>query len=364
MKALILVGGFGTRLRPITCTRPKPLIPVVNEPIIRRMIRLLQKCSITDVVLGVHYRSQQLQDDLGDGRKLGVAIHYSEEEEPLGTAGPIKLAEDLLKDDKFFVLNSDIVSSLDYLHLIKTHNISSTIGTLALYEVEDPRRFGVVELDEEDRVTRFVEKPSTRKHAKSLINAGAYILTPEIFSYIPSGVPCSLEREIFPQLVEERQLSGYVFQGYWTDTGRPEDYLDANKLIMEYEGVTQEIDPSSDVSDQAVLRPPLIIGKNCKIMAGCRIGPYTVMGDNNIIKENSSLSHSITFEHVRIGEHCSISDTILGEGVRIGKRTKVNGITVIGDYVEIDSDLTIHAGVKICPWKNIKQSISEAANIM
>ncbi len=362
MKALILVGGFGTRLRPLTCTRPKPLLPIANEPIICRMIRQLKVCGVTDIVLAVHYRADQLKSELGTGKDMGVSIHYSLEKEPLGTAGPIKLAESFLEDAPFFVLNSDIVSSLDYAKLKQSHLNGTLTGTLALYTVSDPTRFGVVKVNEKNQITQFIEKPLKTRGTRHLINAGAYIFNPEILSYIPSGVPCSLEREIFPKLVDENQLIGHLFKGYWTDTGKPIDYLQANRLILQQENIEHR-NNTQGIDQHVTIIPPVVLGQNCVIKTKCKIGPFVSIGNNVSINEQTTVSESIILSNTKIGKQTTIEKTILGENVEIGNSVRIKGLVVIGDFVTIKDKVTIHDGVTIYPKKTVKKDILNSVEI-
>ncbi|MCJ7730864.1 nucleotidyltransferase family protein, partial [Candidatus Bathyarchaeota archaeon] len=231
MKTLVLAGGFGTRLRPLSCSRPKALFPIANKPLIDYTLESLSKADVETVILSVYYMAESLVRYLGP-TKYNLGILYSREQRPLGTGGPIKKAKDMLNGEKFMVMNGDLLTDLDYKQLINYHEEKGGIATVALTQVNDPYRYGSVELDWEGRITRFVEKPEFGMAPSNLINAGIYILEPEIFDYIPDGKKIRIETDVFPKLAEEQKLYGFESHGFWMDIGEPVDYLAANAAVL------------------------------------------------------------------------------------------------------------------------------------
>ncbi|RLI02968.1 hypothetical protein DRO31_02915, partial [Candidatus Bathyarchaeota archaeon] len=230
LKTLVLAGGFGTRLRPLSCSRPKALFPVANKPLIDYTLESLSEAGVETVVLAVYYMAESLVRYLGP-TKNDLGILYLREQRPMGTGGPIRQARDMMNGEKFMVMNGDLLTDFDYKRLINYHEEKGGIATVALTQVEDPYRYGSVELDWEGRITRFVEKPELGKAPSNLINAGIYILEPEIYDYIPDGGKVRIETEVFPKLAEEQQLYGFESHGFWMDIGEPIDYLNANAAI-------------------------------------------------------------------------------------------------------------------------------------
>lgn len=314
MKALLLVGGFATRLRPLSITRPKCLFPLGGVTIIDQILSNLAKAGVTEAVLAVNNLADKIEEHLGP-EKYGVKLHYNHEDEPLGTGGPIKLAENHLNDDDFFVLNGDILSYIDYTELMTKHKKNGNIATLTLKDVEDPSRYGVVRFGPEDRIDEFVEKPSKEEAPSNWINAGCYALNPAIFDYIPTGRKVSIEREVFPVLAEEKQLYGHRYSGEWIDIGVPGDYLKADRM----------------------LGPP-IYGKN------------TVIGD-------SSVENTIIWENTRIGDNCNITYAIIGANVTIRNNVNIAQGTVIADNVTIKDNITIGSNCKIYPDTKVESNL-------
>lgn len=324
MQAVLLAGGFGTRLRPLTLTCPKPLVPVANVPIIRRIIDKMPK-DVDKVVLAVNYKLEQLQayfDEVDVGREVVLV----EEKEPLGTAGAIKNVEREI-DGPFFVFNGDILDSLDLDAFRRFHEKRKAFGTLSLWHVEDPRHFGVMEMRGE-RIVRFVEKPATREEAPSqLANAGTYLLEPEVFDFIPAGKAVSVERETFPAVLDAgKALYGYPFEGYWVDAGRPDTYLNANRTLLHAqhrkvllgEGVTHK---DARFDDWAVVGARTRIGANATIarsvlLEGCEIGA------------NVTIKDSILAPGVRVEDDAALVDCVVGEGARVEKGVLLKNVKV------------------------------------
>ncbi|MFH0897061.1 MAG: nucleotidyltransferase family protein, partial [Candidatus Bathyarchaeota archaeon] len=262
MKALILAGGFGTRLRPLSCTRPKLMFPVANRPVIDWILEGLAKNGVKTVILAVNYGADMLLQHLGKTR-FGMNILYSYENKPLGTGGPVKKAEKLLNEDKepFFVLNGDVLSSIDYSALFQSHKSNGAQATMALHEVENPSRFGVVELNGHNQILRFIEKPKLEEAPSKLINAGTYVLNRSVLGLIAPEAKISMERDIFPILASKGQLYGQRFEGLWMDIGTPDDYLLANVAVLSIIASEKPFLGSDvEISSEAKLIPPVATG--------------------------------------------------------------------------------------------------------
>jgi mannose-1-phosphate guanylyltransferase len=354
MKALILAGGFGTRLRPLSCTRPKTVFPIVNKPLIQWIFERLTKNNIEEAILAVNrltafcIKQQRIP-------KSGLEVKYSIDppKMPLGTAGPIKKGEKLIgHSGPFLVLNGDIFADLSYTEILNAHQRNKAVATIALCEVEDPSRYGVVELGSNCRVKRFIEKPLREKAPTNLINAGVYVLNPEVFDYIPKGKTVSMEREIFPKLVEEGNLFGYVFKGLWMDIGKPEEYLQANKILLKKLAATRK--PIS--SKRFEVRNPAAIDRNVQVGERSVIGPTAILGKNVTVGKEVQIEDSVILPDVKIGDFSSIKGTIVGEGVVIGNKVRVGKGCIIGDYVKVRDNVSLADETAICPAKEVSEN--------
>ncbi len=324
MQAVILAGGFGTRLRPLTLTTPKPLLPVANIPIIRRIIDKLP-ADVDEVLLAVNYKLDQLQDYFSK-HDVGRTVRLVEEKEPLGTGGAIKNVERHI-EGTFFVFNGDILDSLDLVAMREFHRRKRGIGTLALWKVSDPRHFGVMDMTG-DRISRFVEKPPTREEAPSnLANAGTYLLEPEVFDYIPPASVASVERETFPSLLAAgEKLHGYSFDGFWIDTGRPETYLKANELILYDEG-RKVLLGEGVVDDGASYEDWAVVGNGCRIARNVEIG-RSVLLDNVRVDSNVTIRDSIVSSGAHIQEGAALVDCVVGQGATIEKGLLLKNVKI------------------------------------
>jgi NDP-sugar pyrophosphorylase family protein len=362
MKALVLAGGFGTRLRPLSCTRPKMLFPIGDQPLIDWTLKNLSQGGVDTVVMAVNYMAEALVRYLGP-TKYDLGIIYSREQRPLGTGGPIRKAKELLNGEPFLVLNGDIITDVDYRRLIEYHKAKGGLATLALTPVSDPSRYGAVELDWEGRITRFVEKPEKGKEPSNLINAGIYFLDPKIFDYIPDGRAVSIEREVFPVLANERKLYGYEFHGLWTDMGVPDDYLKANQIILsKYEGV--KLGEGAKVDPTAKLIAPCYVGPGAEVGADSLIGPNTTISEHVLIGKGCRIDNSILFAGASIGDYSSVKNAIIGENAILERWVKVESGSLVGDYSVIRDGVTITDGVSICPSKEVTESILERRQVM
>jgi len=287
-----------------------------------------------------------------------MKLFHSKEEEPLGTGGPIKNAEELIgHDEPFLALNGDVLTNFNYSELTKKHIEKNATATIALYRVKDPSRYGVAELTKENRVVRFVEKPPREEAPSNLANAGIYVLDPEIFDYIPSGRPVSIEREVFPKLADEGKLYGHDFEGLWIDIGKPEGYLKANRLLLDTEIKKSRLGKSVRTESAVEIKDPTVVGDKVVIEKKSKVGPYVAIGERAILGKGVRVQNSIVFPGVMISDFTSVKGAIIGEDVIIGSRVKVGHGCMIGDHAVIQNNVTLARGVTVCPSRVVSKSV-------
>lgn len=360
LKAIILAGGFGTRLRPLSCTRPKILFPILNEPLLEWTYVRLSNNGIDEAILAVDYETEVAIKQNRIPRH-GINVTYSRDpiRRPLGTGGPLRKAENLLNQaEPFLVLNGDVFTDVNYKQLLRTHEKHDATATIALHAVADPSRYGVAQLNKEYMITRFDEKPKKGKASGNLINAGAYVLDPKILKLIPKNKYVSLEREIFAKLAQQNELYGYVHKGLWRDIGKPEDYLELNWTLME-----KSRGPVSKKRLAAQVEKPVVIDRNVSIGRESKIGPYAIVGKNVKIGKNVRIAKSIVFREVAISDFVSINGAIIGEGAYVGRNSQIGQGCIIGDHVRIKDNLSLARKVTVCPAKEISESILTEKNI-
>jgi mannose-1-phosphate guanylyltransferase len=273
---------------------------------------------------------------------------------PLGTGGPIKKAEKLIgHSEPFLVLNGDIFADLSYTEILEKHRERGNLATIALCKVEDPSRYGVAELATNCRIKRFIEKPAEGTAPTNLINAGIYVLNPRIFQYIPEGKAVSMERKVFPKLVEEGELYGHVFQGLWMDIGKPEEYLQTNKILLEALANLQK--PKS--AGKFELKNPVVLDKGVCIGEKSVIGPYAILGKNVTIGKNVQISESVILSDAKIDDSSSINGAIIGEDVIIGKKVRIGKGCVIGDQAKVRDNVSLAEKTAVCPAKEVSENI-------
>jgi mannose-1-phosphate guanylyltransferase len=361
MRALVLVGGEGTRLQPLTLTQPKPAVPLVDRPFIRYMVDWLARHGIDDVIMACGFRADLLRERLGDGGGDGPKIRYVEEPEPLGTAGPIRFAADLL-DDRFLVLNGDCLSDLDLTALMRRHAERRAIGTLALYPVDDVSGYGLVRRRDDGEIVEFLEKPDPSEAETDEINAGAYVLERRVLDFIPDGRAVSIEREVFPNLVG-RGLYGLRLDGYWMDIGTPERYLQATWDILERrvetdvgaslagDGAMLEEGVRVDVA--ARVRAPALIEHGAEIGAGAVVGPRAVVGRGTEIRDGARIDGSVVLHGCWIGPNAAVEGAILASGVQVGERATVAAGAVVGEGAHIKPGTDLEPSARIAPGEEV-----------
>jgi mannose-1-phosphate guanylyltransferase len=359
MQALVLVGGEGTRLRPLTLTQPKPAVPLVDRPFIRFMVDWLGRHGVSEVIMACGFRAEDLRASLGDEVPGGPAIRYVEEPEPLGTAGPIRLAaEEGLLGERFLVLNGDVLTDLDLSALIASHTERRATGSLALYPVADPSSYGLVRTHPDGAVKEFLEKPDPAEIDTDLISAGAYVLERSVIDLIPAGRAVSIEREVFPRLVGAG-LYGLRLEGYWMDIGTPTRYLQASWDILEGRVTTQVgarvneaglgIDEHAEVDGAATVDAPALVESGATVAEGAVVGPRAVLMRDVEVGPSARVSGSVLLPGCTIGEGASVSDSILAAGVEVGAGAVIAPGSVIGENARIEPGTVLEAEARVEP---------------
>jgi NDP-sugar pyrophosphorylase family protein len=340
MKAVILAGGEGTRLRPLTLSVPKPVVPILDRPLLRHQLDLLSAAGIDEIVFSVAYEPRRVRAVFGDGRDLGKSIVYAVETTPLGTGGAVKNAEPHL-DDLTVVLNGDILTDVDLAAVVADHRRSRARATLVLTPVPDPSAFGLVEVDDTGRVRRFIEKPEPSEVTTDTINAGIYVLDTSTLGLMPRGEVHSIERAFFPNLLRRGDLvRAHVHRGYWIDVGTPAKYLQVHRDILRgrfpvcHEGRPLSdgfAHPSARIDAGAVLEAPCYVGPGCRVEARASLGPEAVLVSDVEVGEGARVQGSVIWAGCRIGDGSRIEGALLGPGVRVGRNATVAPGAVLGE---------------------------------
>ncbi len=353
-QALILVGGQGTRLRPLTCNLPKPMVPVLNLPFLEHVIHNLKVHKITDIILAQHYLAESIEKYFGNGSDFGVKLTYVMEDAPRGTAGAIKNVEKYIKGT-FFVLNGDIFANRNFTDMMKMHRRNHARATIALTPVEDPTIYGVVETDTAKRVSRFLEKPKKEEVTTNLINAGTYVLEPEVLARIAPEVKVSIERETFPAMLADGEpVYAYAAYDYWMDTGTTEKYLQLHRDLLEGKcagysfangliaGESARIDKSVKVTGKA------IAGIGCVIEEDVTFEGSVVIGDGCTIKRGTRISDSVIWHNVEIGQKTMIQRCAIANDCKIGDDNQLTNV-IIGDHLQVPLKANLNPGTRLFP---------------
>ncbi len=341
MKAILLAGGKGTRLRPLTIHTPKPIVPIFDRPFLRYQIDLLHQVpEIDEVILSLNYQPRRIEEMFGEGKELGVKLSYVVEPVPLGTAGAVKYANKSL-DEPVVVFNGDILTEVDLAAVLRLHRERQARATIVLTPVANPSAYGLVETDPAGNVRRFLEKPKPDEITCDTINAGIYVLEPETFERIPKDTAWSIERSFFPSLVERQEtFVAYIYRGYWIDIGTPEKYMQVHRDIMDgrfvappFEGrqSTKWVSSGARIEDGVTLEGPCFIDEGTVVKAGARIGPYAVVGRQCQIEEDARVESSIVWPSTRIARDASVRDSILARHCHVGRNASLDGRVVLGD---------------------------------
>jgi len=364
MKAVVMAGGEGTRLRPLTTHRPKPLAPVLNKPIMEHILVLLRSAGITEVVVTVHYLSDAIEGYFGDGSDLGLRLHYSVEDTPLGTAGSVKQAEELLREDTFVIVSGDALTDVNLPDAVAAHRGAGADATLILKKVPKPLEFGIVVTGPEGRIQRFLEKPSWGEVFSDTVNTGMYVLEPGVFDYMEAGASYDWSQDIFPRMLADgKLLLGHVMTGYWCDIGNLAQYREAQYDVLdgktsvplqtaEKDGV--RIGEGSTIHDGAEVRAPSLVGRNVIVRPGAVVGPHAVVGDNCIIEDHATVERSILWDDVYVGSNSRLNACTVCSHTILQGECIVEEAAVIGDKCRIEAGALVRSGVKIWPDKNIE----------
>lgn len=375
MKAVIMAGGEGTRLRPLTSLRPKPMVPIVNQPVMEHIIGLVKHHGVNDVVATLAFMPRVIQDYFGAGEEWGVSITYAVEETPLGTAGSVKNAAHLLDDEPFLVISGDALTDIDLSEVVAFHKARGGAVTIALKRVADPIEFGVVVTAVDGEVERFLEKPTWGQVFSDTINTGIYVIEPWVLDYIPEGAPFDFSSELFPALMEAgHKLYGVVVDGYWCDVGSRESYMDVHRDVLGGEakifipGVHARaglwVAESAKVDDGAKIGEGVVIGENVRVRAGAVIGDLTVIADNCVVGADSVVSHSVVWSDTFIGRNAEVSGAVLCRHVDIRAHALIDIGAVIGDESVVGRGAHVGSGVQVFPYKRIEPSAMVSSSLI
>ncbi|MDA8219005.1 MAG: mannose-1-phosphate guanyltransferase [Dehalococcoidales bacterium] len=374
MKAVVMAGGEGSRLRPLTIQRPKPMVPIVNKPVMEHVLDLLKKHGITDVVVTVQYLASVIQKHFGDGSSFGMKITYSVEETPLGTAGSVKNAEAELQEP-FLVISADALTDFDLEAIIRFHTRKKSKATLTLYRVPNPLEYGVIIIDEEGNIRQFLEKPSWGEVFSDTVNTGIYMLDPSVFDYIPPGKSVDFSQDVFPAMLRKGDaLFGYVASGYWCDVGNIPEYMRANAdalngkvnlaSIGEHVGGGVFIEDEVEIAPDAALYGPVFLGRGCKIKGGVVVHGPSVIRDYAIIDSHAHVDRSVVWRNSYIGERAEIRGAIVCRQCSIKNRVLIFEGAVIADGTVVNDGAIVQPQVKIWPNKEIETGATISSSII
>lgn len=365
MRAVLMAGGSGTRLRPLTCDLPKPMVPILNRPIAEHIINLLKRHNIYEVIATLHYLPDALRDYFQDGSDFGVQMTYAvEEDQPLGTAGCVKNIAELL-DETFLVISGDSITDFDLTAAIQFHKQRQSKATLILTRVPNPIEFGVVITDKDGRINRFLEKPSTSEIFSDTVNTGTYILEPEVLEYLPENVECDFSKDLFPLLLaKDEPMYGYIAQGYWCDVGHLDAYRESQydalerkvKLDVAYREVSSGlwVGQNTYIDPSAQIEAPAVIGDNCRIGARVQIEAGTVIGDNVTIGADANLKRPIVWNGAILGDEAHLSACVIARGTRVDRRAHVLEGAIVGSLSTVGEEAQISPFIRVWPSKKIE----------
>lgn len=359
-KAIVMAGGQGSRLQPLTLTRPKPMVPVANRPVMAHILEWLRGHGFSEVLVTLHYRADDIRRAFGDGRSHGLKITYRVEEKPLGTAGSVKYAEDWIANEPFLVASGDALTDLDLGALQRLHRQSGAWLTLGLKRVPDPSQYGVVELDEQGRVVRFQEKPGAGRAFSNLANTGIYCVEPEVLERVPGGHSYDWSRDVFPQLLAEGlPLYGHCLDGYWCDIGSMNAYrrgqIDALegavRVALPATAVRPGIwmGPNARVAPGAVIEGPALLGAGCRIERDALVLPGSVIGERTVVRAGACIWNAVVGSECEIGTGAVVRDCVVGEETRVGSGCSVTDGAVIGRGCRLTGRARIGAGQRVEP---------------
>ncbi|HZQ28082.1 MAG TPA: sugar phosphate nucleotidyltransferase [Acidimicrobiales bacterium] len=364
MKAVIMAGGEGTRLRPLTSNLPKPMMTLANRPMMEHIIRLLRDHGFEDIVVTVAFMPNVIRTYFGDGAEFGVRMVYATEESPLGTAGSVRNAMDEL-DERFLVISGDVLTDIDLSAIVRFHEEKGALATIGLKAMENPLDFGIVITREDGSVERFLEKPTWGQVFSDTINTGIYVLEPEIFDSIPADRPVDFSGEVFPALLEAgKPLFGYVADGYWEDVGTLDAYVSAHRDVLDGkveidipgfrlgEGVW--LGEGAEVDPKAVVQGPAVIGDYCRVDAGAHLSEYTVLGSNVRVGADAYLERTVVHDNAYIGPSARLRGAVVGRSSDLRRGARLEEGVVLGDECFVGEHAVINPGVKVYPFKTVE----------
>jgi mannose-1-phosphate guanylyltransferase/phosphomannomutase len=374
VKAVVMAGGEGTRLRPLTSNQPKPMVPIVGKPCMEHILELLRSHGLEDVIVTLAFMPQAIRSYFGTGETLGMTIEYSVEELPLGTAGSVRLASGAL-DDTFLVISGDALCDVNLGDLMAFHRERDAAVTIGLKSVDNPLEFGIVVTDEEGRVERFLEKPSWGQVFSDTINTGIYVLEPEVLKHIPSDRPFDFSKELFPLLLEMgRPIYGFVLDGYWQDIGNLDQYRQANfdaldeRVRLQIDGIRLRgnvwLGEGAEIDDVEQLEGPAYVGNYCRIARDATVGPYSVLSASVTLRERARTSRAVIDSSSHIGRSSLIEGAILGRSCDIRDHVRIHEGAAIGDEVTIGSESTIMPHVRVYPYKEVETGSQVSENLI
>jgi mannose-1-phosphate guanylyltransferase/phosphomannomutase len=364
MKAVVMAGGQGTRLRPLTSNQPKPMLPIVGEPMMQHILRLLRRHGFTDVVVTVQFLASVVRNFFGDGSDLDLNLTYATEEQPLGTAGSVKNAESEL-DETFLVISGDAVTDIDLTEALRFHREKQASVTVVLKRVSDPLEFGIVITAEDGRIERFLEKPGWGEVFSDQINTGIYVVEPEVLSFIPSGEEFDFAHDLFPLLLDKGlPMYGFTAEGEWTDVGNLEAYLQVHrdvldrKVQVEMAGFEMEggivLGTDAEIEPGAKVRGPVYIGPNARIETGAEVREHTVLGANVVVKAGAFLHRAIVHDNAYIGPSASLRGCVIGTNTDVGRGARIDEGVVVADQSRIGEGSVLNPHVKVYPFKIVE----------
>ena len=364
VKAVIMAGGEGTRLRPLTSNSPKPMMPLVNRPMMEHIVGLLREHGFDEIVVTVAFMANAIRNYFGDGSEFGVKMVYASEDTPLGTAGSVRNAMEQL-DDTFLVISGDVLTDVDLTSIVASHRRTGAMATIGLVAVENPLEFGIVITKEDGSIERFLEKPTWGEVFTDTINTGIYVLEPGIFDYIEADRQVDFSSEVFPQLLADgKPLFGAVAEGYWEDVGTLDAYGKAHQDILD--GKVKITIPGFEVSDgvwigegaevhpDAIVRGPAVVGDNAFVDAGAVLGEYVVLGTGARLGANSELQRTVVGDNAYLGESVKLRGTIVGRSSDLRRSVRCEEGVVLGDEVFVGEDAVIASNVKVYPFKTVE----------
>ncbi|MBO0774742.1 MAG: mannose-1-phosphate guanyltransferase [Actinobacteria bacterium] len=365
MKAVVMAGGEGTRLRPMTANQPKPLLPVVNKPIMEHVLRLLKRHGFSETVVTVQFLASLVRNYFGDGEDVGMSLQYATEETPMGTAGSVKNAEVALRDEPFLVISGDALTDIDLSAMVRFHKKNGALVTVGLTRVPNPLEFGIIIVDEDGRIQRFLEKPTWGQVFSDTVNTGIYVMEPEVLAEVPLGEPVDWSGDVFPRLVKAgAPLYGWIADGYWEDVGTHESYLKAQADVLSGRVDTEidgfELSPGvwvaegAEVDPEAVLTGPLCIADYAKIEPGAQLREFTVVGSNVVVKEGAFLHRAVVHNNVYVGQGSTLRGCVIGKNTDVMASARIEESAVVGDECVIEPEAYVSAGVKVYPFKTIE----------